>query len=587
MNQAYRIKNFDDALRLILEIKSNSQEALDDQLRNKVYSQLASSKESLFPSSFFETPDHFRILILRYLLTATEEKLSYQANEYEMSTEDFYLYLLSQVDVDYMRQMPLMESLNKEQKRLVTKSLRLVEKIKQHLNKDPYDNEMDAFVEQEYLGHMLAASSYFHSSTNIPVRGVDGEVDLYQLMPVHQSGGLIIHALVPITYHQQPPEIKIVIKGTHDFKSAVLDMEHNPGEEFFEKRELYIMNNIKNIINHVKKTKGIEEFNLHVSGFSLGGAIAQQIGASVLKGVTSYHQKGQADLSSELDLSDYTGSDREKRKVQRSYVENRQEHRLQALGEVCSGMQQLTISALDSPGVSKKVARRAMADVAYLHQQQSALKVAVDYTKRAGDPVQQTGNRMLLSDAPKAYASIRCVFFKTGLQGVWNKIKFLLRKKKNPFVEAHKGLNFYSGKKVKPLKFYSNASGSNKKLVKVLQNKSTAIKALVLLTWPMRKLLIFFQRVEQNYVSPEQQVVKMVSKPNIFSDLTPRQLNSLHGEGAKQSVVRTSSLDRAEVTYEQDKSQQWTPLVDQLSQRFSKSSDPCVPKIVSKSKLGL
>ncbi len=148
--------------------------------------------------------------------------------------------------------------------------------------------EQQKIAAAEYLCHGLAYED-ISDKTIVPVVESNGKIREYRAHILMRQSGFKAMALFPVDCHTQPLKAKVLFRGTHDVGSVIMDMEkYGAGHTTYRKHEAEILDKLNSLVGEYK-TIAKEQGNLHpqvdlmVGGHSLGGALAQNFAASLLK----------------------------------------------------------------------------------------------------------------------------------------------------------------------------------------------------------------------------------------------------------------------------------------------------------------
>jgi hypothetical protein len=246
----------------------------------------------------------------------------------------------------------------------------------------------------------------------------DGIAGNYQVIRIDPISGLVCNIFIPeqVEEKDNKAQIYVAFQGTKDRAGALRDLDKNPGESSFQSVAATVMNEILSAVQSVKHSN----LSLTIVGHSLGGADAQ-----------------------------------------RCFVECMDKINNNQMGEI----KKLTLTALNSAGVSSQTAERSTALAKQLCEKKLDLQLNVNWYHVHGDPVQQSGEGSVLSNIDNTVARV-------------NLIKCSPKNRSyNPAtraLNAHTSRGFISTDRTDEFNVYSNNRADERETIKIELNTKSS-----------------------------------------------------------------------------------------------------------------
>jgi len=254
-----------------------------------------------------------------------------------------------------------------------------------------YFNLIRKFANIEHLGHSLAYKKQLTKFKQISIIQDNNQPAEAYIHPVITKNKNLVCTIleIPSTDPNEPHKIEVLWRGTHNKGSAIMDLDpKSAGFTAYMLERNTILSAVSESIQRLQEKDPQKSISIGSYGHSLGGNLAQMFAVDVMEVMAQNHSEqlsASSDNSAKYSATQFSIP----RKIRSNFTK----------------IKQLTIGILNSSGTSKEIADRAAKLEEYLHTnvtEDQRTKISLFAVQNASDPVQKTGETVILADSTKS-----------------------------------------------------------------------------------------------------------------------------------------------------------------------------------------
>jgi hypothetical protein len=357
------------------------------------------------------------------------------------------------------------EYVNKIKKNIQARiNIRNVLKHEKELSTEQVASVFSNYASSEIIAHSLVsklATEINPGNATYEILDSDGEIRQYSAKKIMtKNRGLVGFFLMPVLTDNT--KIHVVFKGTSNTASIIRDLEYGgAGAESFAEESEGILQQINGWVRVARQRNGNQKTQLAIHGHSLGGADAQNCSAVLIKAMAQNVDSNGTNQSYENKLP--------------LNIRNNLQY-----------VNSLSISHINSAGVSKKVALECERDANFLaHHAKGSNKINVSLHALHvnNDIVQKSGQASILSDVDANVAHVEMLHVEHEHDWDYNSANLLqifahmlfygVKKLTNVLKKNHCAYHFKDENNKCKMEYYANSTPEGRKLIKQnLMNKS-------------------------------------------------------------------------------------------------------------------